>query len=107
MPACALPATFLLPDSCTQICRCMLRCAIPAPLDMCACPPPCQDFELCGHLVPKGTRMQCSLVQPLQTDERCAILGCISPAVQPDPRYAMPLELRLCKAALLSLNCVA
>ncbi|PRW50773.1 glutamine cyclotransferase [Chlorella sorokiniana] len=31
-----------------------------------------QDFELCGHLVPKGTRLQCSLNQPLRTDARWA-----------------------------------
>lgn len=43
----------------------------PAP----ARPPPVQDFELCGHTVPKGTRMQCSLAQPLLTDARCAFLA--------------------------------
>jgi hypothetical protein len=29
-----------------------------------------QDFELCGHTVPKGTTMQCSLAQVLKTDSR-------------------------------------
>ncbi|KAL4444062.1 hypothetical protein ABPG75_011799 [Micractinium tetrahymenae] len=30
------------------------------------------DFELAGHTIPKGTRMQCSLAQPLLTDARWA-----------------------------------
>lgn len=30
------------------------------------------DFELAGHHIPKGTRMQCSLAQPLLTDARWA-----------------------------------
>lgn len=36
---------------------------------------PWQDFELCGHLVPKGARLQCSLGQTLLTDPRWAT-GC-------------------------------
>ncbi|PSC75274.1 cytochrome P450 [Micractinium conductrix] len=31
-----------------------------------------QDFELCGYWIRKGTRLQCSLAQPLLTDPRWA-----------------------------------
>lgn len=35
-------------------------------------PLPLQDFELCGHTIKKGTRLQASLAQPLLTDSRQA-----------------------------------
>lgn len=71
-----------LSGSCSELCSLLVaapstaNCAAPStahPDDITPSPSRSagQDFELCGHLVPKGTRMQCSLQQPLLTDERC------------------------------------
>ena len=42
------------------------------PLCLLSSPTCAQDFELAGHLIPKGARLQCSLAQVMLTDARWA-----------------------------------